>query len=84
MFAVVHDTDHDRAGIRGDLDEVEPRFDGDGASLIERYDADLFAVSTDEPDGRETNLVIDTSFVVDASLPPFAIRAINPLKTPRI
>jgi hypothetical protein len=38
--------------------------------LLERDDADLFSVGSDEANRAEMNLVVYADFIVDAKLPP--------------
>jgi hypothetical protein len=73
VLAPVHDADDDGACGGCDLDEVESRFFGGPAGLLERDDADLLPAGADEPDGAEVDLVVDTDFIVDTRLPPCCV-----------
>jgi hypothetical protein len=74
MLAPVHDADHDRASLGGHLDQVEAGLAGGSARFIEGNDADLLSVGTDETDGTETDLFVDTDLLLDQVSPP-AVRA---------
>jgi hypothetical protein len=77
MLAPVHDANHDRACIRGDLDQVEPRFGCNSAGFIEWDDADLFTIDPDQSDWAETDLLVDSDSIVD-SPPPIFLRRSRP------
>jgi len=38
--------------------------------LLQGDDTDLLSVGTDETDWTQTDLLVDTGFIVDATLPP--------------
>jgi hypothetical protein len=72
MFAVVHDADHDRAGIRCDLDEIETGLPGGTTGIVNGNDADLLPVGTDEANRAQANLLVDADFLFyDAEYPPW-------------
>jgi hypothetical protein len=70
VLAVVHDADHDRSGRGRHLDEIEASLFGGAARLIEGNDADLLSIGTDESDGAQMDLIVDTNFIVDSVVPP--------------
>ena len=70
VLTPVHHLDDDGTGVRSDLDEIESRYGGSLFCLIEWNDTDLFACGSDQSDGRESNLVVDTDIVFDADKPP--------------
>ena len=69
VLPVVHDADYDRAGVRSDLDEVEPRFFRDAPGFFDGNDADLLSFGADETDGTEADLLVHADLVVDAAPP---------------
>jgi hypothetical protein len=70
MLTPVHDAHDDGACFGGDLDQVETGFAGSLAGFIERNDADLLAVGTNESDGAQTNLLVDADLLLDQEKPP--------------
>ncbi len=58
-LAPVHEAHHGRAGVGGDLNEIEPLFLGGFTSLLKGNDADLLAIGAYEADGTDANLVVD-------------------------
>jgi hypothetical protein len=59
VFAEVHDPANRRLGIRRQLDEIQPGGVGARHRLLNRHDADLIAVSPNEPNFRNPDLMID-------------------------
>jgi hypothetical protein len=78
VLAPVHDADHDGANIGSDLDEVETLLLGEAPGFFDGYDADLLAVGIDQADGTQTDLVVDTDFLVDSPPPIRKDRAPRP------
>ena len=65
MLAPVHDANHDRAGLGSHFDEIQTGICCGLPSLFEGDDADLFATGTDQADGGQTNLFVDTDLGFD-------------------
>jgi len=61
----VHDADHDRPGVRRHLDEIEAGIGRDAAGFFDGDDADLLTIGTDETDGAQPDLFVDTNLVLD-------------------
>src|SRR6266699_1459236 len=63
-FAVVEDF-ADRGGLVGDdLDEVQPRFGGDGERVADRHDAVVLSLLIDQLHLADANLIIDARAVL--------------------
>src|SRR5690606_17694437 len=58
-LAVVHDLADRRAGVGGDLDEVEPGLVGQAHRLGRLDDADLLVVGADDADRADPDHVVD-------------------------
>lgn len=56
---IIHNSADGRVGLRGNLDQVKPSFSGEGESLGERQNANLFLVLIDDPDFSGVNHFIN-------------------------
>jgi hypothetical protein len=65
MLTPVHDADHDGAGLGSNFDEIQTGICCGLAGLFEGDDADLFAAGTDQADGTQTDLIVDSNLGFD-------------------
>src|SRR4051794_12402148 len=66
-LAVVHELAHRWPGHRSDLDEIEVALLGQLQGLVDRDDADLLALRTDQPYLGDTDPVVDAGFCADGA-----------------
>src|SRR5262249_33639990 len=69
VLPVVHHPRNRRVCLRRHLDEVEIPAVGGLARLVGRFDPDLLAVLSHEPDSRHANLVVDPLVLDDGTGP---------------
>src|SRR6186997_1283287 len=61
VLAVVHDLGDRRIGLRGDLDKVEILAVGILERFLNRLHSELSAIRIDEPDLRDTDVLVDSA-----------------------
>src|SRR5438876_2671436 len=66
---VIHDATHRRLGLWRNLDEVEVEFLGARQGILQRDDADLLAVGTDQPDLGSADALVDARVKRDPASP---------------
>jgi hypothetical protein len=60
--AVIHDLANGGAGVRRNLDQIEPILPGQVASFVDGDDADLLTVGVNNPYRRVSDAVVDAMF----------------------
>src|SRR5690606_41089752 len=64
VLAVVHDPDHRRPRVRRHLHQIETLALGDGERFVNRHDAELDAIGTDDPDRADPDLSVHADFLL--------------------